>query len=85
MRRKAELVSGSERRRSQVARVETHSSGLKLDLNFSWINTFVEDRERKPLFRFVKFVSGSGIYECLWIRCILVGLTWGLALYILAT
>lgn len=68
MRRKPEPVSGSEKQRSRVARAKAYSSGLELDLNVSWINAFVEDRERKPLFGFVKFVSGSGTCEYLWIR-----------------
>lgn len=58
-----------------MVRVGTHSSRLKLDLNVSRVNTFVEDRERKLVFGFVKFVSGSGIREYLWIKCILVRLT----------
>lgn len=43
--------------------VGTHSSGLKLDLNVCRVNTFVEDRERKPVVAFVKFVSELGMCE----------------------
>lgn len=58
-----------------MVRVETHSSGLELDLNVRRVNTFVEDRQRKLVFGFVKFVSTPGTCECPRIKCSLASQT----------
>ena len=52
----------------QVVRIRTHSSGLKLDLNVGRDNAFIEDRKRKLVLGFVKFVSESGTSKHLWIK-----------------
>lgn len=62
-------------------RVKTYASGLKLDLNVVRVNTFVEDRQRKLVFGFVKFVSTLETGEYLWVKGSSVRLTWGLASY----
>jgi len=79
-RREKKLVSESERRQPQVVRVGTHSSGLELDLNVSRVNTFIEDRKRKLVFGFVKFVSGSGTSKHLWIKWPLVNTDLGVGI-----
>ena len=68
-----------ERLRSRVVRARTHTSGLKLDLNVSRVNALVEDRQRKLVFGFVKFVSTYKLCEYLESGRSFVRLTWELA------
>ena len=61
---KMEPTSGSKLRRASF-RIETHSSGLKLDLNVGRVDTFVKDRQGNLVIGFVELVSASGTGECL--------------------
>ena len=49
----------------QVFRIETHPSGLELDLNVGRVNTFVKDRQGDLVIGFVKLVSAPGTGEYL--------------------